>query len=193
MPKTDTIDFPTLQAALTTQNIMAHASEVQGVLAGLICGGYAFDNTDYLILMADIFNNGDKLPKDLSQTVQQLYASTWQQLLDTDYGFTPLLPDEDDSLAERSNGLSVWVQGFNLGFGLQHKNVKHISKSSLSAEVQEILQDFSEIANLATDMEDDDENEQAFYEVCEYVRMSAMLCFSELATLPKKPEQKTLH
>ena len=66
--------------------------------------------------------------------------------------------------------------------------------SSLTTDVQEVITDFSEIANLSTEVEEDEENEQAYYEVVEYVRISAMLVFAELGLLPDdKPTNETLH
>ena len=53
-----------------------------------------------------------------------------------------------------------------------------------SSEVKEVLVDFAEIANLSDEMEEDEDTEQAFFEISEYVRISALLCFSELGTLP---------
>ena len=43
-------------------------------------------------------------------------------------------------------------------------------------------------------MEEDEDTEQAFFEISEYVRISALLCFTELGTSPEvKEEPKTLH
>ena len=53
-----------------------------------------------------------------------------------------------------------------------------------------MITDFAEIANLSDEMEEDEESEQAYFEISEYVRISALLCFSELGTLPNKPGDK---
>jgi uncharacterized protein YgfB (UPF0149 family) len=83
----------------------------------------------------------------------------------------------------------MWVQGFNLGFGLQQKDNAIVSK-----DVKEVLSDFAEIANLSDDLEEDESNEQAYYEIAEYVRISALLCFTELGAAPTQNDDKdTLH
>jgi len=188
------VDFATAQADLSSQGIIAHAAEVHGVLVGLISGGQAFEQIEYINIINDLFNNGEGLPSSIKSLVKSLYNEVWQQLLDESFGFQLLLPDDDESLAERSHAMSIWVQGFNLGFGLQQKDTQHIEHSSLSTDVQEVLKDFAEIANLATELEESEENEQAYFEIIEYVRLSALMCFTEQGQLPETTSQpKQLH
>lgn len=192
------LDFSALQAILTSESVEAHASELHGVLTGLICAGFALEDKSYIAMLNDLFNQGDHFPSPVKLALTQLYHEIWGSVLDDAYGFNLLLPDDDDSISERGNALGVWVQGFNLGFGLQQKD-----SPVLSAEVKEVLADFSEIANLSDEMEEDEATEQAYFEISEYVRISALLCFSELATLPSSgaknapkdntTENKTLH
>ena len=110
-----------------------------------------------------------------------MFSELWVDILDDTYTFQLMLPDDDDSLVERGHALGVWVQGFNLGFGLQQKD-----SPVTSSEVKEVLTDFAEIANLSDEMEENEDTEQAYFEISEYVRISALLCFSELGTLPTK-------
>ncbi|MBL4909462.1 MAG: UPF0149 family protein [Alteromonadaceae bacterium] len=192
----DTVfDFASLQALITTAGVQLHASEVHGVLAGLICGGFTFEegckdanneSHDYLALITDLLNNGEKLPKTLSEAFARLYNELWQAILNDDFSFSPLIADDDDSLAERSAGLCHWVQGFILGFGLQQKD-----SNALSTDVKEVLSDFVEIANLADDIDEDEDSEKAFFEISEYVRISALLCFSEYGVPPEQTTAKT--
>jgi len=187
------LDFASAQAIITTENIKAHASEIHGVLTGLICAGFPFEDTSYVSMLNDLFNSGDGLPSNVKSTVKQMFSELWTDILDDAYGFQLMLPDDDDSIVERGHALSVWVQGFNLGFGLQQKDSPVISE-----EVKEVITDFAEIANLSDEMEEDESTEQAYFEINEYVRISALLCFSELATLPTKsggdnPDNSTIH
>ncbi len=187
------LDFASAQAIITTENIKAHASEIHGVLTGLICAGFPFEDTSYVSMLNDLFNSGDGLPSNVKSTVKQMFSELWTDILDDAYGFQLMLPDDDDSIVERGHALSVWVQGFNLGFGLQQKDSPVISE-----EVKEVITDFAEIANLSDEMEEDESTEQAYFEINEYVRISALLCFSELATLPTKsggdnPVNSTIH
>lgn len=192
------LDFSTLQGILTSEGVEAHASELHGVLAGLICAGFTYEDKSYLGMLNDLFNEGDSFPSAVKLALKQAYNELWVNILDEAFGFNLMLPDDEDSIMERGHALAVWVQGFNLGFGLQQKD-----KPVVSEEVKEVLTDFGEIANLSDDMEEDEDTEQAYFEIGEYVRMSALLCFSELATLPNKKslddsagetsENKTIH
>jgi yecA family protein len=187
------LDFASAQAIITTENIKAHASEIHGVLTGLICAGFPFEDQSYLAMLNDLFNNGEGFPKNVKSTVKQMFSELWTDILDDAYSFQLLLPDDDDSIVERGHGLSAWVQGFNLGFGLQQKDSPVVSE-----EVKEVLTDFAEIANLSDEMEEDEATEQAYFEINEYVRISALLCFSELASPPTKSgdngqESSTIH
>ena len=175
------LDFASSQAKITTENVKAHASEIHGVLTGLVCAGFPFESTHYLAMINDLFNNGEGLPANVKSTVKQMFSELWTDILDDGYSFQLMLPDDDDAIVERGHALGVWVQGFNLGFGLQQKD-----SPVLSEDVKEVLADFAEIANLSDEMEEDETTEQAYFEISEYVRISALLCFSELATLPTK-------
>ncbi|XQW83922.1 UPF0149 family protein [Thalassotalea piscium] len=186
MTDDSSLDFASVQAIITTENVKAHAAEVHGVLTGLVCAGYCFESSDYINLINDMLNNGEGLPNKLKGMIKLMFSEVWQTILDDSYGFKLLLPDDDDSIEERGHALGIWVQGFNLGFGLQQKN-----QTALSEDVKEILTDFGEIANLSDEFEDDEATEQAYYEISEYVRMSALLCFTELGSPPDtstKPE-----
>ncbi len=186
------IDFASMQAVLTSEDVKSHASELHGVLTGLVCAGFSFEDQDYLAMLNDLFHEGDSFPKAVKIALKQMYNELWTSILDDSYSFNLLLPDDDESMAERGHALSIWVQGFNLGFGLQQKDNPVVSE-----DVKEVLTDFGEIANLSDEMDEDEDTEQAYFEICEYVRISALLCFSELATPPneKKSDQdkKTLH
>ncbi len=186
------LNFSSAQAVLTTENIQSHASEFHGVLTGLVCAGYTFEEHSYLGMLNDLFNNGEVFPSAVKVIIKQMYSELWSDIIDDDYAFQLMLPDDDESIVERGHALGSWVQGFNLGFGLQQKN-----SPVTSSEVKEVLTDFSEIANLSDEMEEDEDTEQAYFEISEYVRISALLCFTELgsspATVNNKNTDNTIH
>ncbi|MEW6983078.1 UPF0149 family protein [Colwelliaceae bacterium 6471] len=184
-----TIEFASVQAVITTEGINLHGAELHGVLTGLVCAGLSFEDHEYAVILKDLFNNGEGFPLRIKSLLKDLYSDIWQNILDDTYSFQLLLPDDDDSIIERGHALSMWVQGFNLGFGLQQKN-----NPVLSEDVKEVLADFAEIANLSDELEEDEDTEQAYYEIAEYVRISALLCFTELGTPPTtQPDDKTIH
>ena len=189
MADNTSLDFSSAQAMLTSESVQAHAAEIHGVLTGLIAAGFEFESNDYLAMVNDMLNNAEGLPTNIKSLVKDIYSDIWQKILDDSYSFQLMLPDDDDSIVERGHALGKWVQGFNLGFGLQQTK-----NTTLSEDVKEVLADFGEIANLSDEMEEDEDTEQAFFEIAEYVRISALLCFTELGS-PPEPQDKdaTVH
>ena len=183
------LDFSAAQAILTSEGIEAHAAEIHGVLTGLISAGFEFESKDYIAMVNDMLNNAEGLPIAIKSLVKDIYSDIWQKILDDSYGFQLMLPDDDDSIIERGHALGKWVQGFNLGFGLQQTK-----NAALSEDVKEVLVDFGEIANLSDEMEENEATEQAYFEIAEYVRISALLCFTELGAPPAQQDTSaTLH
>ena len=189
MADSSSLDFSSAQAILTSESVEAHAAEIHGVLTGLISAGFEFESSDYIAMVNDMLNNAEGLPTKVKSLIKDIYSDIWQQILDESYSFQLMLPDDDDSIVERGHALGKWVEGFNLGFGLQQTK-----NTTFSDDVKEVLTDFAEIANLSDEMEEDEDTEQAYFEIAEYVRISALLCFTELGTPPaSKDEQATLH
>jgi hypothetical protein len=97
-------------------------------------------------------------------------------------GFSPLLPNDAVSLAERALGLYDWSRGFMYGLGLSG-----VDTGGLSEEAREAFDDLAAITHLdLDDLEDSEDNEQALMELTEFVRVAAMLVYEEKAG-PKEP------
>ncbi|OUS27500.1 hypothetical protein A9Q98_09325 [Thalassotalea sp. 42_200_T64] len=189
MSEQNSLSFANVQAALGGENFQGHASEIHGLLTGIISSGFPFEDEGYLPIINDFFNNGEGLGKQLKDLIKTMYGEIWQAVLDDNFTFQLLVPDDDEAMVERGHAIGLWVQGFNLGFGLQQQN-----KAKFSEEVDEIIKDFADIANLSNELDEDEDTEQAYYEILEYVRISALLCFAELGAKPDlSASTKTLH
>ena len=118
-----------------------------------------------------------------------LYKQVAEHFNDGEFQFELFLPPEDESLHDQANALISWVAGFLLGFGLKQKDY-----GKLSADVKEVINDFSEITKLDTTFDDSEEDKEALHEVIEYVRVSVLLCFAEMGkdTQPTTTS-KTIH
>ena len=97
-----------------------------------------------------------------------------------DLSFAPLLPDDDALMEERLSALAHWCQSFLTGLaaGLSRRGIQ--SLKALPDEAQEIIQDFAAIAQLETELADDEpeEGEASFVELEEYVKVGALLVTS---------------
>lgn len=168
-----------LQQALNLAEIGQHPVEVHGALVGLICGGVVQDNFSWVKPLLDLMNDGQALPLELQSLINELFQDTVARLGEMDFGFNPLLPEEEVSLSERVEALSLWTQSFLTGLAIIQPKL-----NKASADVQEVIKDLADIAQVEFDVSDDEESEAAFMELHEFVRMAAILCYSEFGPEP---------
>jgi uncharacterized protein YgfB (UPF0149 family) len=106
--------------------------------------------------------------------------------------FELLLPEDAAPLAERTQALAQWCQGFLYGLGAGSIT----DASQLPGEVGEIVRDFIEITRAGVEGEPEDESsENAYVELVEFVRVGVQLLFEELAAArsPATPSAAPLH
>ena len=175
---------------LQQHNIIVSASEVQGILCGMLAGGMNIDDQEWIQALSDFIHQGEPMASDAQTGIEQMYDKICQELIEADFALKMCLPDDNTSINERGEALVNWVHGFLLGFGLHQDDL-----TKCSDEAKEALEDFSEIAKLGGKMEESEESEQAFFEVIEYVRISTMLCFNELgkSLIDSRQQSPSLH
>lgn len=167
--------FETLDETLKGVGLLVGAAEAHGMLCGLLCSQAEVKMEVWLAHLV-----GEEEPGDLSldaseAALRQLYEETLQQFSDLGYGLRLLLPEDEEPLTVRSEALADWCQGFLFGLALGKDN----PLERLTGDAAEVSQDLSEIAGLASSMVHE-EDERAYAELVEYVRMGAMLIYEEL-------------
>ncbi|HVF35197.1 MAG TPA: UPF0149 family protein [Candidatus Saccharimonadia bacterium] len=176
-----------LSEVLTTLQLGMSASELHGALAGYLCAGGLAPAREWLAALAleEIDEAlGDAPAREL---FDRLFSSCAADLEDPELAFDLLLPDDSESMPERAVALVDWCRGFLGGLGLSGADLEH----GLSTEAGEIMGDFARIA--ATRFDDEsggEEDEQAYAEVVEYVRVGVLLLHNELA---RSPDSATRH
>ncbi|MDN3379245.1 MULTISPECIES: UPF0149 family protein [unclassified Pseudoalteromonas] len=181
-------DYQQAQLLLEKNQIFVSPAEAHGVISGLLACGLNIEAKDYLALLSDVFNDGQAFSNDLKTFFATIYKQVVESFSGEEFQFDLFLPSDDETLIDQANGLVSWVAGFMLGFGLKQKDY-----GKLSADVKEVISDFSEITRLDTMFDETEEDAQAFHEVVEYVRVSALLCFAELGKEQTTDTKKTLH
>jgi len=166
----DDVSFEEVQDALSGSDLSGTAAEAHGLLSGMLCVDVATDCRQWL---GDFFGpelNGIRGEDHLQ--LDRLYQQTRRQLVDFDFSFEPLLPDDEESLEARAQSLGEWCHGFLQGIGYTGKT------SEWPGETTEILRDFLEIVRLdpAAAGEGD---ESAYTELTEYVRVGVQVIHSE--------------
>ena len=177
MSQNQVLEYQDVANALRRASTAVNAADCQGFLCGLICaGGFA----DQRVWVAEVFEAYD--PKDLLQAeafrlLQRLYEETLVGFNSPELDFQLLLPDDDVTLRERAESLADWCCGFLAGLGMGGLP----AQDQLSDEVNEVLDDLSEISRVDFELDEPDEEDRfAFEEVSEYVRVGVMLIYEEL-------------
>lgn len=117
---------------------------------------------------------------DQLRAVDAWFASTAEALNDPDFGFHPLLPDDDTPIAARVRALGDFCAGFayGVGIGIGHATV-------LSPDAREVLDDLQAIDRQADSASDDvqgsdsRDDEASLVELIEYVRVGVLLIHEE--------------
>jgi len=155
-------------------------SEAHGCLCGALCSNDDYPLTRWVdeVLADEPEPLADDLAQSVRNTLQVLHADTVRAMRSDDMEFAPLLPDDDCSLAERTIAMAQWCEGFLYGFGVTGGGKPN---GKLSAEVREVLHDFTQLARATVgDVEPTDEDESDYAEIVEYLRIGAQLIHDEL-------------
>ena len=111
--------------------------------------------------------------------LQNVYGAMVRTLVGNDADFEPLLPDDETPLGVRADALSSWCARVS---SMASDRAPRPDPGKVSAEAGEIIRDFTEITQVGVDAdEENEENEVAFAEVVEFVRVGVQLLFVELA------------
>lgn len=163
------------------------AAESHGCLCGAICvaGDYSFDRWLEEVVLED---EAAQAPQD-ALPLKLLFDDTHTALRGNDMDFELLVPDDDAPLQERVNALSQWCQGFLYGFGTGE--VK--ADEELPANVSEILSDIAQIGRATIDLGEADaqEQEEAYMEVIEYLRVGVQLIHDEFDSARAEKHSRT--
>ena len=182
----------------TVAGLTTNPAELQGVLCGRLSGGQRLSDKKVLVVAADLLDISDSIAATIKADVLKLYNDTAEQLESSNAVFELLLPDDDDSLHERIETLSLWCQNYLSGLGQSGLS----GDVSLPADVSEAMRDLAAIAMADSGNSDDDldpyassideQDEVSFFELVEYVRVAVTLIYAEMKSA-NNPEGKTLH
>ena len=167
--------YVTAQQIFVANNLSIDPAEVHGLLCGMLCAGMGHSDDKWLKILSETGNHGNPFDAPVEHVIIEIFNQCCQQLIEGQFSLDLLIPDDDSPINKRGVALIEWVQGFLAGFGMQQNDL-----SKCSEDIKEAMQDFTDIARMEEPMDEDEESERALEEVIEYVRMSAMLCFSEL-------------
>lgn len=152
---------------------LTEVPEAHGTLVGALCAAGAYSLQDWF---GEVFPEG--LAGDAEDGMQQLHRWTLAALTAGDLQFAPLLPDDEAPVAARAQALGEFCQGFLYGLGSSALP----DPEALPPQVAEVVRDIGAITHVGVDPDESEEdNEQAYAELVEFVRVGVQLLFDELA------------
>ena len=185
------VEYDILEESLKRCGSNWDAAQSHGLLTGRLAIAGVSAGPDWLLQVLEGVDEGTALRTECEKHLDTLYQSTFWQLSERLSEFEPLLADDDDDVGLRTAALAHWSEGFLHGL----VSAKHgeALKQRLGAEpLSDIIKDMLQITRAGLDEElDEEENESAYFELVEYLRVAAQLCYEELADIrnPKSKEK----
>lgn len=181
------VDIVELNELLYRIDATMSAAEAHGALCGMICARGTVELSEWVDHVIGEQGEGSDLLHDLVHKLSELHQWTLETMNDASGNFKLLLLDEEDPLDERVEALAAWCQGFI--YGMAAGGIRQ--DSELPEDTDELLKDMVEISRAGHDLddadadasEDNEDDEVAYMEVEEYVRMGVMYIYEELQPL----------
>jgi len=163
--------------ALAHGNLEApELSECHGVACGLLCR-QPDSSMDVYIGLLDMLELVKSPGTGLKISLDELLNSSRSQMADEDMGLSLWLPDDDETLEERTAALSQWCSGFLAGLGSSGED----TLEAMSDDANEALADLQHISTAdVTDTAQSEDDESAFVEIVEYIRVVILMIREDL-------------
>lgn len=180
----DILNFNKGSDLIQATGLYATASDVYGLILGMICSGMKISDKEFRTSLSDALNDGEDLSSDILKWINDQAKRIVYELLEAE-GVKLLLPDDETELKFRMMCLIDMINSFNLGFSYKQNRI-----DKLSNEIKEFIQDLLAISNTDIEhIEEDESFEEAYVTVCSHVEAGVQLCFDELAA-KEYPKEK---
>lgn len=170
------LNYQALETLIHNQHWWFDASELQGILTGLICC------QQEALWSALLFAH--ELDNSSHQALFERLNQTLEQALAADSLRYQLLLPSDGSLSARAIALTQWCKGMVMAVNY----VKQQSPLKLDQDSLEFMQDLNSIIELDTQLSDDETNQRHLNQLEEHCRMGALLLFADVHR-QKKPNK----
>lgn len=180
------IEFGDLQSLLKRAGVASEAAEAHGEFCGRAClaGAGAIRPWQAGLTADAVVAEANVLLRECSRALESLAVDSLLKLEAGEMRFNLLLPDDDESIDLRVAALADWCHGFMHGLVMGGGADQGPQSDALeSVDASEILDDFSEITKAGAVAEEGEDAERAYFELVEYVRVSAQLLYEETAEL----------
>jgi uncharacterized protein YgfB (UPF0149 family) len=162
--------YQALDRNLRDSTFDGSAAQAHGIACGLVSRNFASADLGSEIKH---LNFSDSVSLNALESLIEMNTRDLNQI---GFGFDLWLPDAEE-LSIQLDALAEWAQGYIIGLLFDGSEIR----TQLSAELNESVQDIIEIAGLESSSSTaDSDDEIAFVELREYLRMTAQLIYEEL-------------
>ena len=177
------VEYGRLEDSLQRCGASWDAAQSHGLLTGRLAVAGVAAGPDWLLQVLEGVDARNASHAECQNHLDTLYQSTYWQLSERLSEFEPLLLDDNDDVAARSAALAHWCEGFLHGL-VSTKHDEALKKRLGAEPLADIIKDMLQVTRAAVDEEsDEEENESAYVELVEYLRVAAQLCYEELADI----------
>lgn len=148
-------------------------AQLQGYVAGLAAGHWLFEGDKWRTLSQEFMDLPEPLVDlESSSAIEAFYTLTRNALNDPDFGFRLILPEDAVALDVRAEALGDFAECFLTGLGVAELDLK-----ALDEQGREMIDALSEIAQIDTDIDANEENETLFAELEEFIKVAALYLY----------------
>jgi uncharacterized protein YgfB (UPF0149 family) len=150
---------------------------LHGLLCGKLCGGLLPDEATWLEQTWEFLDISASPGMEVTEAMIDLLRITIAQFHSENYDVQLLVPGDDVDLDQRVQALSQWCHGFLSGFGSSGID----ADEEFSPSSAESVRDLAAIVQASIDdsYDDEEEAEQDYFNVGEYVRMAVLTLYAD--------------
>ncbi|WP_196139842.1 UPF0149 family protein [Aliikangiella sp. G2MR2-5] len=192
-PRKD-LNYEKVEEILAEADLELTAAELQATLCGMISAGLKLSDEGWQDSIAVLVREDGQVPENIQRLINDLAHWTEAEMQHHDLLAPTLLPDEDYPAVDQLEAITLWCQGFLLGFGLQTGD-----NPIENTDVREAIADLADISQLMIEADDDEETQEALFTVAEHIRVAVQVIYweivmkSQAGETAETPKNETIH
>jgi len=199
MELSENFDYESVEEVLAEAEVESCASELQGMLCGMVTAGLKVEDAGWIDVIQEMIVESadmvsDVISPEIREVINNLANWTYAEINQQDSLAPMLLPDDNYPALDQLEAIILWCQGFLLGFGIQ------MGDSPIeNDDIKEALTDLADISQLALEVEDDEESQNALLTVTEHVKVAVQVIHWEVvvkaqaSVVDNTPKNETVH
>lgn len=169
------LNYRELNDLLRLSGSSACAADCHGFLSAQSCIT-EYPETDIWQEYLDLRSADEAQVRQCHEVIHTVLSDIRKSLLSADFDFQLLIPDDDAALPDRVDALSEWCHGFLNGFA-PGDSAEFILATE---DGRELIENFTRICHIGAEKTDDESDEQALFELIEYVRLGAIYIYDSI-------------